>query len=81
MGKSKSDLVTHPEGHISQPPLWHSILLIHCVYSLFISQHGIDSEVPIKYSHIDIAGSSGPFPGIPTGAPVAALTAKYILGL
>lgn len=46
-----------------------------------LDSHGLDSEAPIKYSHIDIAGSSGPFPGVPTGAPIAALTAKYILGL
>ncbi len=48
---------------------------------LFFFQHGIDSDQPIKYSHVDIAGSSGPFPGVPTGAPISALAAKYILGL
>ncbi|XP_033633240.1 putative aminopeptidase W07G4.4 [Asterias rubens] len=41
--------------------------------------HGIDSKVPLKYSHLDIAGSSGPFPGVPTGAPIPALTLKYLL--
>ncbi|XP_069774006.1 putative aminopeptidase W07G4.4 isoform X2 [Narcine bancroftii] len=44
-----------------------------------LDKHGIDSEKPLRYSHIDIAGSSGPFPGIPTGSPVVALAAKYIL--
>ncbi|XP_078285214.1 putative aminopeptidase W07G4.4 isoform X1 [Rhinoraja longicauda] len=44
-----------------------------------LDKHGIDSEKPLCYSHIDIAGSSGPFPGIPTGSPVLALAAKYIL--
>ncbi|XP_062912903.1 putative aminopeptidase W07G4.4 [Mobula hypostoma] len=44
-----------------------------------LDKHGIDSEKPLRYSHIDIAGSSGPFPGIPTGSPVVALTAKYII--
>ncbi|XP_072027911.1 putative aminopeptidase W07G4.4 [Amphiura filiformis] len=46
-----------------------------------LDSHGIDSDQPIKYSHIDIAGSSGPFPGVPTGSPISALAAKYILGL
>ncbi|XP_051897192.1 putative aminopeptidase W07G4.4 [Pristis pectinata] len=44
-----------------------------------LDKHGIDSEKPLRYSHIDIAGSSGPFPGVPTGSPVVALAAKYIL--
>lgn len=42
-------------------------------------QHGVDSTAPLPYSHIDIAGSSGPFPGVPTGAPVITMATKYIL--
>ena len=42
-------------------------------------QHGVDSNLPLPYSHIDIAGSSGPFPGVPTGAPIIAMAANYIL--
>lgn len=42
-------------------------------------QHGVDSDAPLPYSHIDIAGSSGPFPGVPTGAPVITMATKYIL--
>lgn len=45
----------------------------------FLPQHGVDSDTPLPYSHIDIAGSSGPFPGVPTGAPVLAMTTNYIL--
>ncbi|CAM4715040.1 unnamed protein product [Leuciscus chuanchicus] len=40
--------------------------------------HGVDSDKPLPYSHIDIAGSSGPFPGVPTGAPILAMAAKYL---
>lgn len=50
-----------------------------CTKLILFLQHGIDSEKPLCYSHIDIAGSSGPFPGVPTGSPVLALAAKYIL--
>ncbi|XP_062398685.1 putative aminopeptidase W07G4.4 [Sardina pilchardus] len=40
---------------------------------------GVDSDKPLPYSHIDIAGSSGPFPGVPTGAPILAMATKYAL--
>ncbi|OQR68700.1 putative aminopeptidase W07G4.4-like [Tropilaelaps mercedesae] len=43
-----------------------------------LDKHGRDSAKPIAYSHLDIAASSGPFPGIPSGAPVPALAQKYI---
>ena len=42
-------------------------------------QHGSDSEKPLPFSHIDIGGSSGPFPGVPTAAPVLAFAAQFIL--
>jgi len=37
-----------------------------------LDKHGLDSEKPLKYTHLDIAGSSGPYPGIPTAAPLIA---------
>ncbi|KAL3170005.1 hypothetical protein MRX96_015076, partial [Rhipicephalus microplus] len=44
-----------------------------------LDKHGLDSERPLCYSHIDIAASSGPFPGVPTGAPIAALTQAFLV--
>ncbi|KAK7456570.1 hypothetical protein BaRGS_00039324 [Batillaria attramentaria] len=44
-----------------------------------LDKHGKDSDKPLPYSHIDIAGSSGPFPGVPTGAPIIAFAARYIM--
>ena len=44
-----------------------------------LKEHGVDSAKPIKYAHLDIAGSSGPFPGLPTGAPILALIQNYFL--
>lgn len=35
-----------------------------------MDKHGVDSEKPLKYTHVDIAGSSGPYPGIPTAIPL-----------
>jgi len=44
-----------------------------------LDKHGSDSDKPIRYAHVDIAGSSGPFPGVPTGAPIVALAHAYVL--
>jgi len=44
-----------------------------------LDKHGNDSDKPIKYTHVDIAGSSGPFPGVPTGAPLVAFAHAYVL--
>lgn len=44
-----------------------------------LDKHGVDSDRPLPFSHIDIAASSGPFPGVPTGAPIAALAVNYLL--
>jgi len=44
-----------------------------------LDKHGKESSVPLKYTHLDIAGSSGPFPGVPTGNPIAGLTATFLM--
>ncbi|XP_021361176.1 putative aminopeptidase W07G4.4 isoform X2 [Mizuhopecten yessoensis] len=49
------------------------------IMSSGLSKHGVDSDKPLPYSHLDIAGSSGPFPGVPTAAPLVAMAAKYIV--
>ncbi|EDO37116.1 predicted protein [Nematostella vectensis] len=43
-----------------------------------LDKHGIDSSQPLPYSHMDIAGSSGPYPGIPTAAPIVAMATRYV---
>lgn len=44
-----------------------------------LDKHGSGAEVPLKYTHLDIAGSAGNFPGPATGAPILALANAYIL--
>lgn len=44
-----------------------------------LDAHGNDSERQLKYTHVDIAGSSGPFPGKPTGAPLPSFFKNFIL--
>ncbi|XP_043537305.1 putative aminopeptidase W07G4.4 [Chiloscyllium plagiosum] len=63
----------------SATPRGHQSPAAFLIMASGLDKHGIDSEKPLHYSHIDIAGSSGPFPGIPTGSPVVALAAKYVL--
>jgi len=43
-----------------------------------LDKHQLSSEQPIKYSHLDIAGSAGDLPEPTTGAPLPALV-KFIL--
>lgn len=50
--------------------------MIDCVC---VIQHGVDSEQPLCYTHIDIAGSSGPFPGVPTGSPLVAMAHAFVV--
>lgn len=42
-----------------------------------LDKHGKDSAEPLKFSHVDIAASSGPFPGLPTASPVLAFAKAF----
>jgi leucyl aminopeptidase len=44
-----------------------------------LDKHGNDSQHPLPYTHVDIAGSSGPYPGIPTGSPIVAMAHAFVL--
>ncbi|KAM9476161.1 putative aminopeptidase W07G4.4 [Clarias gariepinus] len=63
----------------SATPRGHQTPAAFLIMTSGLDQHGVDSAKPLPYSHIDIAGSSGPFPGVPTGAPLLAMATKYIL--
>uniref|UniRef100_A0A182S575 Cytosol aminopeptidase domain-containing protein n=1 Tax=Anopheles funestus TaxID=62324 RepID=A0A182S575_ANOFN len=39
---------------------------------------GLNSSHPIKYSHLDIAGSAGDVPDTPTGSPILALAEAHL---
>ncbi|KAM9391875.1 putative aminopeptidase W07G4.4 [Pholidichthys leucotaenia] len=63
----------------SATPRGHQTPAAFLIMTSGLDKHGIDSDAPLLYSHIDIAGSSGPFPGVPTGAPILAMATNYIL--
>lgn len=43
-----------------------------------LDKHGSESKLPLKYSHIDIAASSGDLPHDATGAPILGLAGLYL---
>ena len=63
----------------SRTPRGHQIPAAFLVSVSGLDKHGLDSPQPIPFSHIDIAASSGPFPGIPSGSPIPALVVHYLL--
>ncbi|KAI1900898.1 hypothetical protein AGOR_G00054580 [Albula goreensis] len=64
----------------SATPRGHQTPAAFLIMSSGLDKYGVDSDKPLPYSHIDIAGSSGPFPGVPTGAPILAMVSRYIPG-
>ncbi|CAH8557978.1 unnamed protein product [Schistosoma bovis] len=44
-----------------------------------LDSHLKNTEKPLAYTHMDIASSNGPCPGIPTGTPILTLASRYIL--
>lgn len=45
-----------------------------------LEKNGLETEKPVKYCHLDIAGSAGTFPSPPTGAPILALAKRFLFG-
>ncbi|XP_059468370.1 putative aminopeptidase W07G4.4 [Neocloeon triangulifer] len=43
-----------------------------------LEKHGLGSNTPLKYSHLDIAASCGDLPHEPTGAPISAFTYYHL---
>jgi len=43
-----------------------------------LDAHGNDSDKPLAYTHIDMAPSAGPFPGLPTGNPIRAFLETFV---
>jgi leucyl aminopeptidase len=69
--------------HMAGKPRGHQFAAGFLVIASGISNHGIDSEVPVPYVHVDIAPSacenSDFANGKPTACTVAALTAQFLL--
>jgi len=78
MGKDEqSDVLQCNNKPSSQTARGHQTPAAFMILTSGMKDHGLGSQKPLKYAHLDIAGSSGPFPGLPTGAPVMALLQNY----
>ncbi|TRY55483.1 hypothetical protein DNTS_027872 [Danionella cerebrum] len=78
-GKSEyEDILQANNLPSSATPRGHQTPAAFLIMASGLDKHGVNSEKPLPYSHIDIAGSSGPFPGVPTGAPILAMATKYL---
>uniref|UniRef100_A0A3B4TEB8 Zgc:152830 n=1 Tax=Seriola dumerili TaxID=41447 RepID=A0A3B4TEB8_SERDU len=79
-GKSEyEDILQSNNLPSSATPRGHQAPAAFLIMASGLDKHGVDSNAPLPYSHIDIAGSSGPFPGVPTGAPILAMATNYIM--
>ncbi|KAG7273147.1 hypothetical protein CRUP_034545 [Coryphaenoides rupestris] len=78
-GKSEyEDILQSNNLPSSATPRGHQAPAAFLIMASGLDKFGVDSDKPLPYSHIDIAGSSGPFPGVPTGAPILAMATNYI---
>jgi leucyl aminopeptidase len=79
-GRSEYEDVLQSAGAASTlTPRGHQTPAAFLVLGSGLDKHGNDSTKPLSYSHVDIAGSSGPFPGIPTGSPIVAMAHAFVL--
>ncbi|KAF0300095.1 putative aminopeptidase W07G4.4 [Amphibalanus amphitrite] len=77
-GKSEyEDVLQCNNAPSSRTPRGHQGPAAFLIMASGLDKHGIDSEKPLKYSHLDIAAASGPFPGVPSGSPVLAMAANF----
>ncbi|CAF1066699.1 unnamed protein product [Brachionus calyciflorus] len=79
-GKSEyEDILQATNNPSTMDPRGHQFPAAFLIMASGLEQHGNQSEQKIPFSHVDIAGSSGPFPGIPTGAPLPSFAYTYIV--
>lgn len=62
----------------SRTPRGHQSPAAFMMLSTGLDKHGLKSDRPIKYSHLDVAGSAGDIPDPPTGAPIMALARTHL---
>jgi leucyl aminopeptidase len=80
LGKSEYEDVVQSGGKPSTlTDRGHQSPAAFLVVASGLDKHGCDSAQPVKYSHVDIAGSSGPYPGLPTGSPIVAMAHAFVL--
>lgn len=61
----------------SKTPRGHQVPAAFMISATGLDRHGTKSKRPIKYSHLDIAGSAGEVPDTPTGSCILALAKMH----
>ncbi|KAH8361882.1 hypothetical protein KR200_006266, partial [Drosophila serrata] len=72
------DLVQANNAPSVKTPRGHQVPAAFMIMASGLDKHGLDSNMPIKYTHIDIAGSAGEHPAMPTAAPLVALVKTHL---
>uniref|UniRef100_A0A1I8Q2Y3 Cytosol aminopeptidase domain-containing protein n=1 Tax=Stomoxys calcitrans TaxID=35570 RepID=A0A1I8Q2Y3_STOCA len=62
----------------SRTPRGHQVPAAFLMQTTGLDKHGLESERPLKYTHLDIAGSAGDYPKLPTAAPIVALAKAHL---
>lgn len=62
----------------SRTPRGHQTPAAFMILASGLKEHGSESAHPLKYTHLDIAGSAGDHPFTPTGAPILALAETHL---
>jgi len=78
-GKSEyEDTLQCNNAPSSRTPRGHQSPSAFMIMTSGLDKHGNDSNEKLKYTHLDIAGAEGKFPGLPSGFPVTGLFARYV---
>ncbi|KAH8347253.1 hypothetical protein KR059_007260 [Drosophila kikkawai] len=72
------DLVQANNAPSVRTPRGHQVPAAFMIMASGLDKHGLDSKLPIKYTHIDIAGSAGEHPAMPTAAPLVSLVKTHL---
>lgn len=77
-GKSEyEDTLQCNNAPSSRTPRGHQSPSAFMIMTSGLDKHGLDSSQQLKYTHLDIAGAEGSFPGLPSGSPVPGLYSRY----
>lgn len=63
----------------SRTPRGHQTPAAFLIMASGLDKHDLTSTKPIKFTHLDIAGSGGDIPHPPTGSPILALAQLHLL--
>jgi len=73
-----TDILQANNAPSTRTPRGHQYPAAFMIRASGLDGHGIDADVPLSYSHVDMAPSAGPFPGLPTGNPIRAFMEAFI---